>query len=89
MGVPIQPMADYVVVVTEEVKTKSASGILLPEAAQEKTKTAKVVAVGAGVTGVKVGDQVLYKNEYEAVHTKVGSHDYVIVYFKNIIATVK
>ena len=33
---PLQPLADYVVAVAEEAETKTASGILLPEAAKEK-----------------------------------------------------
>ncbi len=89
MAVPIQPMEDYVVVEQEKAQTKTASGIFLPESAQEKPKTAKVVAVGSDVSSVKVGDKVVYKNEYEATTIKVGADDYTVVYKKNIIATVK
>ncbi len=89
MNVPITPLADYVVAVAEEAESKTASGILLPEAAKEKPKSVKVVAVGAGVDGVKVGDRILYKNTYEATDVKVGKDDYVIIYKQNIIATVK
>ena len=89
MSVPIQPMADYVVVEQEAAQTKTASGIYLPENAQEKPKTAKVVAVGSDVDEVKVGDHVIYKNEYEATAVKVGGTEYTLVYKKNIIATTK
>lgn len=89
MAVPIQPMEDYVVVKAEEAKAKTASGLYIPDSAQEKPKTAEVVAVGTDVQNVKKGDKILYKNEYEATNVKVGKDDYTVVYKKNIIATVK
>lgn len=89
MGINIQPMADYVVVQAEEAQTKTASGLYLPGNAQEKPKTAKVVAVGAGVKEVKVGDRIIYKNEYEATTVKVEKEEYILVYRQNVIATVK
>lgn len=89
MSVPITPLQGYVVAVAEEAATKTASGLYLPEAAKEKPKTVKVLAVGAEVEGVKVGDRIIYKNSYEATDVKVGKDEYVIVWWKNIIAVVK
>ncbi len=85
----IQPMEEYVVVQAEEAKSKTASGLYIPDSAQEKPKTAKVIAVGSDVKGIKAGDKVIYKNEYEATNVKVGSEEFIIVNKKNIIATVK
>ncbi|MCA9343649.1 MAG: co-chaperone GroES [Candidatus Nomurabacteria bacterium] len=85
----IQPMEDYVVVQAEETKTTTTSGLYIPDSAQEKPKTAKVVAVGSDVKGVKVGDKIIYKNEYEATTVKFGADEYTVVYKKNIIAIVK
>ena len=89
MSVPIMPLSDYVVVVAEEAENKTASGLFLPEAAKEKPKTAKVVAVGKGVSEVKVSDRIIYKNEYDATTVKSAGKDYVLVDKKNIFATVK
>lgn len=89
MAIPIQPMDEYVVVQAEEAKTTTASGLFIPDSAQEKPKTAKVIAVGSDVKSVKVGDNIIYKNEYEATNVKVGKEDYTIVYKKNIIAIAK
>jgi chaperonin GroES len=89
MAVPIQPMAEYVVAQAEEAASKTASGLYLPEKAQEKPKTAKVVAVGADVDNVKVGERVIYKNEYEATKLDIGKEEYIVIFKKNIIATVK
>lgn len=85
----IQPMADYVVVQADEAQTKTASGLYIPGNAQEKPKTAKVLAVGAAVKSVKVGDRVIYRNEYEAVTVKQDKQEYILVFAGNVIATVK
>lgn len=89
MATPINPMPEYVVVQPEEAQTKTASGIYLPESAAEKPKTAKVIAVGSDVSEVKVGDKVIYKNEYESTNIKIGKDEFVVILAKNIIATVK
>ena len=89
MSVPLQPMAEYIVVQTEEAAKKTASGLYLPESATEKPKTAKVVAIGSDVKHIKVGDKVIYKNEYEATTVKIDGTEYILVFYKNIIATTK
>lgn len=96
-SVPIQPLADYVVAQTEKAETKTASGLYLPDKAQEKPKIAKVLAVGPGKVGddnerikmtVKVGDRILYKS-YSTTDVKVGSEEYILVKEDDVLATVK
>ena len=89
MSVPVQPMAEYVVVQAEAAQTKTAAGLYLPNGASEKPKVAKVVAAGSAVKDVKVGDRVLYKNEYESTNVKVDGEEFVIVFHKNVVATIK
>lgn len=89
MAAPIHPMPEYVVLEAQEARTKTASGIYLPESAAEKPKTAKVVAVGSAIDEVKVGDSVIYKNEFEATKVSVNKAEYIIVFRQNIIATTK
>ena len=88
MSVKVQPLAGYIVAVAEEAQTKTASGLYLPGGAAEKPKVAKVVAVGATVVDVKLGDRILYKNEYEATNVKVDGEAYIIIHQQNLIATV-
>jgi chaperonin GroES len=88
MSVPIQPLADYVVSQAEEAKSKTASGLYLPNNAQEKPKTAKVLAIGKDVKQVKVGDKILYKS-YSITEVKVDTEDYILVKEEDILATVK
>lgn len=96
MSNSIQPLADYVVAVTEEAEAKTASGFYLPEGAKEKPKTAKVVAVGPGKVGddnkripmtVKVGDRIIYK-QYSETTLKLDKDEYLLVREEDIIATV-
>lgn len=89
MATPINPMPEYVVVQKEKTEAKTASGLYLPDSAKEKPQTAKVIAVGAAVADVKVGDRILYKNDYEATTVKVDKDEYIVVFMRNIIATVK
>ncbi len=88
MGVNIQPLADYVVAEQEEAETKTASGLYLPDKAQEKPKVAKVLAVGKDVKQVKVGDRIVYKS-YSTTEIKVGNDEHILVKEEDILATVK
>lgn len=88
MSAAIQPLADYVVAVSEEPETKTASGLYLPDKAAEKPKVAKVVAVGKDAKQVKVGDRIVYKS-YSTTEVKVASEEYILVKEEDILATVK
>jgi chaperonin GroES len=88
MSAPINPLADNVVAVGEEVSNKTASGLYLPDNAAEKPKTAKVVAVGPSVGQVKVGDRIIYKS-FSTTEVKVGKDEYIIVKEEDVLATVK
>lgn len=88
MSAPLQPLGDYVVAVNEAAKSKTASGLYLPDNAQEKPKTAKVVAVGKEAKQIKVGDRIVYKS-YSNTDIKVEGEDYILVKEEDVLATVK
>ncbi len=88
MSAPLQPLGDYVVAQAEEADSKTASGIYLPSNAQEKPKTAKVVAVGPDAKQLKVGDRIVYKS-YSNTDVKVGKDEYILVKEEDVLATVK
>jgi len=88
MSVPVQPLADYIVAQAEEAQTKTASGLYLPDAAKEKPKTAKVVAVGKQASQVKVGDRIIYKS-YSTTEVKHDGVEYILVKEEDVLATVK
>lgn len=88
MSAPLQPLGDYIVAVSEEAETKTASGLYLPDKAQEKPKIAKVVAVGKNVKQLKVSDRIVYKS-YSTNEVKVGNQEYLLVKEEDVLATVK
>jgi chaperonin GroES len=88
MSAPLQPLGDYVVATQEEAEAKTASGLYLPDKAQEKPKTAKVVAAGPGAKQVKAGDRIVYKS-YSTTEIKIDSQEYILVKEEDILATVK
>jgi chaperonin GroES len=88
MSTPLQPMGDYIVAESEEAETKTASGLYVPGNAQEKPKTAKILAIGKAVKELKVGDRIVYKT-YSTTEVKVESKDYILVKEEDVLATVK
>ncbi len=97
MGVPIQPLGDYVVASQEAAESKTASGLYLPDKAQEKPKIAKVLAAGPGKVGddnervpleVKKGDRVIYGG-YSNTEIKIGGVEYILIKEENIYGIIK
>lgn len=87
----LRPLADRVLVEPSAAETKTASGIIIPDTAQEKPQQGKVVAVGAGKKDepmtVKVGDLVLY-GKYGGTELKHNGTDYLIMKESDIYAVV-
>lgn len=88
MSAPLQPLGDYIVAQHEKAQSKTASGLYLPDNAQQKPETAKVVAVGKEAKQVKVGDRIVYKS-YSTTDVKVGEEKYILVKEEDVLATVK
>lgn len=92
----IQPLFGNVLIKPLEAESKTASGIILPDNAQEKPTTGLIMAVGEGhVTPkgekepmvVKVGQKVMYK-KWGGNEIKVGNEEWTIVDQKDILAVV-
>ena len=87
MSSPLKPLADRIVAVKEEAKTKTAAGLYLPDSAKEKSAIAKVIAAGADVKEVKVGDKIIYK-EYSTTEIKIDGTEYLLVREEDVLATI-
>jgi chaperonin GroES len=92
----IQPLHDRIVVEAAAKESKSAGGIILPDSAQEKPLSGKVLAVGPGKTldsgttvkpEVKKGDTVLY-GKYAGTEVTVGGKDYVLLRGDDVLGVV-
>ncbi|MBO5731184.1 MAG: co-chaperone GroES [Treponema sp.] len=84
------PLADRVLVKTEKTESKTASGIIIPDTAQEKTQIAVVIAVGDDKEKIKVkdGDRIMY-DKYSGTNIKIEGEDHLILKADDIIAIIK
>ncbi|MEE8478766.1 MAG: co-chaperone GroES [Candidatus Neomarinimicrobiota bacterium] len=94
MGLKLKPLEDRVVVEPKDAEDKTASGIILPDTAQEKPQEATIVAIGPGKASdsgtivkmtVKVGDKVLY-GKYSGSEVTVNGKEYLIMRESDILA---
>lgn len=83
----LKPLQDRVIVKQQEAEEKTASGILLPDAAKEKPTKGKVIAAGPGKfsekgkrmeLSVRVGDVVWY-GKYSGNDVEVNGEKFVIL----------
>jgi chaperonin GroES len=87
----IRPLADRVLVEPAAAETKTASGIIIPDTAQEKPQKGQVIAVGPGTKDnpitLKVGDNILY-GKYSGTELKHEQSDYLIMKESDILAII-
>ncbi|NNC99243.1 MAG: co-chaperone GroES [Gammaproteobacteria bacterium] len=88
MSSKINPLGPWVVAEAVEAQSKTASGLYIPEGAKEKSKVAKVAAVGSDVKNVKPNDEIIYK-EYSTTEVKVDGTEYILVEEKDVLGTLK
>ncbi len=91
MALSIKPLADRVIVEPAPAEQTTASGIIIPDTAQEKPQKGVVVAVGPGKKDepltVKVGDTVIY-GKYSGTELAHEGVDYLIMKEADIYAIV-
>jgi|TARA_R110000796_G_scaffold190867_2_gene307623 chaperonin GroES len=60
MGQQVIPVGKKILIKQKKAKTKTASGLFLPEIAQKKEYKGLVMGIGKAVEEIKVGDVVQY-----------------------------
>ena len=92
----LQPLGDRIIVEVLDEEATTASGIVLPDTAQEKPQRGKVLAVGPGPRDedgeyikmdVAVGDEVIF-SKYGGTEIKVGADDVLILRESDVLAKV-
>ena len=82
-----KPLHDRVLIQRVESEEKTASGIIIPDTAQEKPMQGKVIAAGSGAKDesgkvtpldVKAGDSVLF-GKWAGTEVKIDGTDYLIM----------
>ena len=94
----LQPLEDRIVVKAGQAEETTASGLVIPDTAQEKPQQGEVLAVGPGKrseqTGdlipvdVKEGDTVVY-SKYGGTEITVDGDDLLILSARDVLAIVK
>jgi chaperonin GroES len=86
----IKPMDDRILVELVEQESKTASGLIIPDTAKEKSTIGKVVAVGTDEDlqqHIKVGDKVLF-GKYGGEELTFDGNDYKIIQRNDILAVI-
>ena len=92
----LRPLHDRVIVKRLDQETKTASGLIIPDAAAEKPDQGEVLAVGNGKVQengnvrpleVKVGDRVLF-GKYSGLAVKVNGEELLVMREEDIMAVV-
>ena len=86
----LQPLNENVLLVLSDefTETKTASGIIIPDTAQEKPQMARVVALGnIENPGVAAGDVVLYK-KYSGTEVDFEGKKYLFVPYAELLAKI-
>lgn len=87
----ITPLKDRVLVKNEKAETKTVSGIIIPETAQEKTQIATVIAIGDDkekIGAIKEGLKIMY-DRYAGTPVKIDGEDHLILKASDIIAIIE
>ena len=93
----VRPLHDRVIVKRMEEERKTASGIVIPDAATEKPDQGEIVAVGNGKVGddgklrpmnVKVGDKILF-GKYAGQIFKIDGEEYMTMREDDVIGVVE
>jgi chaperonin GroES len=94
MSVSIKPLEDRIVVRPMAAEQVTASGLVIPDTAQEKPQEAEVVAVGPGrvddkgnriPVDVAIGDKVIF-SRYGGTELKYGGEDYLVLSARDVLA---
>jgi chaperonin GroES len=96
MAIAIKPLEDRIVVQANAAEQKTASGLVIPDTAQEKPQEGTVVAVGPGrfddgvrtPMDVKVGDVVLF-SKYGGTEVKYNNEEYLVLSARDVLAIIE
>lgn len=86
----LQPLNENVLLELSDefTETKTASGIIIPDTAQEKPQMARVVALGnIENPGVSAGDVVLYK-KYSGTEVDFEGRKFLFVQYAELLAKI-
>ncbi|MFC0360124.1 co-chaperone GroES [Kytococcus schroeteri] len=94
----IKPLEDRIVVKAVEAAQTTASGLVIPDTAQEKPQEGEVIAVGPGrfnedgdervPMDISVGDRVIY-SKYGGTEVKYDGQEVLILGARDVLAIIE
>jgi chaperonin GroES len=78
-----KPLKDRVIITQDKAEEKTASGIFIPESAQEKPQKGTVIAVSDN-SELKTGDRVIYQ-KYGGEKLEIDNTEYVLLKENDIL----
>ncbi|MBQ8442501.1 MAG: co-chaperone GroES [Bacteroides sp.] len=88
----VKPLADRVLILPAPAETRTKSGLIIPDTAQEKPLKGEVVATGNGTKDeemiLKVGDTVLY-GKYAGTELEFEGKKYLMMRQSDVLAIVE
>ncbi|MFL0459271.1 co-chaperone GroES [Kytococcus sedentarius] len=94
----IKPLEDRIVVKAVEAQQTTASGLVIPDTAQEKPQEGEVIAVGPGrfnedgdervPMDISVGDRVIY-SKYGGTEVKYDDQEVLILGARDVLAVIE
>lgn len=98
MAMNVKPLHDQVILRRIEEAEQVRGGIIIPDTAREKSQEGEVIAVGEGKRrddgtrhplDVKVGDRVLFGDEWDGKKIKIEGEEFIIVREEKILAVIE
>ena len=92
----LQPLGDRLIVEVLDEESTTASGIVLPDTAQEKPQRGKILSVGPGPRDedgeyikmdVDEGDEIIF-SKYGGTEIKIGADEVLILRESDVLAKV-
>ena len=91
-----KPLEDRIILKPMDAETKTAGGIIIPDAAKEKPQKGEVIATGPGKISdkgeriemsLKKGDTILY-GKYSGTEVSMDGQDYLIIRESDVLAVI-
>lgn len=84
----LKPLGDRVIIEIVEAEEKTASGIVLPDSAQEKPQQGRVIAVSEKTNfDLKEGDNIIF-SKFAGTEVKHEGKEYLILRETDILAVI-
>lgn len=84
----LRPLKDSVIIELIPEKDRTKGGIYIPDNAQDKPTSGKVIAIGPECKEIKEGDQVAY-GRYAGTELIIGDEGFLVLLEKDILAVME